>query len=580
MNKKKKKQSTSKPASTSVKTDTAATQDNNTATQNNNTAASSPPTSSNTNQANAGSAVFAQYLSFVLLLLAIVLVSVLFYEVMVAFWIPLFLAAVLVVVFRPWYDGIRARFKLGNTIAALLTTASVLLIVLVPLAAILVFATVESQQVLRQFNSTTALENAKQVRTKLGLELPLAMTQAQVEIEKLSSECSLDTTTANRHQASLFEIEQSTNELADFWKLNRPAPATLLVAPEQTSNDSDQDELPAGDTPALNDHQNNSVSWQIYLTKLAAVNQLRDTIDWANESPRDSDFEPTDNSLAEIRQQRLASFHDYKLLLSELEVAFDGFKTQQLGGKTRAWAATLLNPTEEQSEVYVAKITNQLRDTLFVFGGKGLTYILFMVGGSIVMIVSFYFFLLDGKSMLNAFKRLSPLDDEHEQELVDQFSKVSRAVVVATLLSALVQGLLAGVGFYFASLESIFLLTVLSAVLAMVPFLGAASVWIPCALYLYFIDNNMTAAIGLAIYGAAVISMADNIIKPLVLHGQSKLHPLFAFLSVIGGLAMLGPIGILIGPMIVAFLQTLLEILHNEVRELKQNSPVGNDNAA
>ena len=145
MNKKKKKQSTSKPASTSVKTDTAATQDNN-------TAASSPPTSSNTNQANAGSAVFAQYLSFVLLLLAIVLVSVLFYEVMVAFWIPLFLAAVLVVVFRPWYDGIRARFKLGNTIAALLTTASVLLIVLVPLAAILVFATVESQQVLRQFN--------------------------------------------------------------------------------------------------------------------------------------------------------------------------------------------------------------------------------------------------------------------------------------------------------------------------------------------------------------------------------------------------------------------------------------------
>jgi len=450
----------------------------------------------------------------------------------------------------------------------------VLLIVLIPLAAILVFATVESQQVLRQFNSTKVLENAKQVRTKLGLELPLAVTQTQVEVENLSSECSLDTTTANRHQASLFEIEQSTDELADFWKLKRPAPATLLVNATETTNDSTQDEQPTSEAPSLNEHQNSSAAWETYLTKLATVNQLYDTIDWANNSPSVSDLEATDNSPTEIRQQRLASFHDYKLLLSELEVAFDDFKTQQLGGKTRAWAATLLNPTEEQSEVYITKLTNQLRDTLFVFGGKGLTYILFMVGGSIVMIVSFYFFLLDGKSMINAFKRLSPLDDQHEQELVDQFSRVSRAVVVATLLSALVQGLLAGVGFYFASLESIFLLTVLSAVLAMVPFLGAASVWIPCALYLYFIDNNMTAAIGLGIYGAAVISMADNVIKPLVLHGQSKLHPLFAFLSVIGGLAMLGPIGILIGPMIVAFLQTLLEILHNEVREFKQNSSV------
>lgn len=571
MNKQKKK-STSKPTPTTAKTDSTAKQDNATAP--------SPPTSSNANQTNFGSAVFAQYFSFVLLLLVIVLVSVLFYEVMVAFWIPLFLAAVLVVVFRPWYDSIRARFKLGDAVAALLTTASVLLIVLIPLAAIFVFATVESQQFLRQFNSTKVLENAKQVRTKLGLELPLAVTQTQVEIENLSNECSLDTITANRHQASLFEIEQSTDEIADFWKLSRPAPATLLVDSEETTNDSAQDELAPDEAPSLNDHPNNSVAWQIYLTKLAAVNQRYNAIDWENRSPSISETTPTDNSLTEIRQQRLTSFHNYKLLLNELEVAFDSFKTQQLGGKTRAWATTLLNPTEEQSEVYITKITNQLRDTLFVFGGKGLTYILFMAGGSIVMIVSFYFFLLDGKSMINAFKRLSPLDDEHEQELVDQFAKVSRAVVVATLLSALAQGLLAGVGFYFADLESIFLLTVLSAVLAMVPFLGAASVWIPCALYLYFIDNNMVAAIGLAIYGAAVISMADNVIKPLVLHGQSKLHPLFAFLSVIGGLAMLGPIGILIGPMIVAFLQTLLEILHNEVHELKQTSPVGSDNNA
>ena len=536
--------------------------------------------------------VFAQYFSFILLLIAIVLVSVLFYEVMAAFWIPLFLAAVLVVVFRPWYDWLRKRFKLGDTISALLTALSVLLIVLVPLGALLVLAAAESQQVLRQFNSAQAVENAEQVRTKLGLELPMAVTQTQAEIENLSGETTLDAETENKHQASLFEIQYSTGELAEFWDLSPPStiPATGESDtqaldpdsdPDQDSNDSNAaenndeqpdstDPPPATKMPSVKP-KTASEAWDNYLAKLAEVNQLHEDIVWESEQTSAVD------SIASNRRQRLESLHDYKLLIGDLEVSFNDFIVLQLGGKTKAWAATLLNPTEEQIEAYINYITTQLRSKLFVFGGKGLTYVALMIGGSIVMIVAFYFFLLDGHSMISAFKRLSPLDDDHEQELVDQFSKVSRAVVVATLLSALVQGLLAGVGFYFAGLESIFLLTVLSAVLAMVPFLGAASVWVPCALYLYFIDNNMTAAIGLGIYGAAVISMADNIIKPMVLHGQSKLHPLFAFLSVIGGLAMLGPIGILIGPMIIAFLQTLLEILHSEVKEFEQNAAAAPD---
>ena len=524
--------------------------------------------------------VFAQYFSFVLLLIAIVLVSVLFYEVMAAFWIPLFLAAVLVVVFRPWYDWIRNRFKLGDTISALLTALSVLLIVLVPLGALLMLAVVESQQVLKQFNSAQALENAEQVRTKLGLELPMAVTQTQVEIEALAGECTLDAETENRHQAGLFEIQFSTNELADSWDLKHPSDAPALDLnnnPDQESDEAENDDEQSGSTePASTETPDSkpetpSEAWENYLTKLAEVNKLHEDIVWESEQSDEADSPTSD------RRQRLTSLHDYKLLIGKLEAAFDDFIVMQLGGKTKAWAATLLNPTEKQTEVYITNITKQLRSKLFVFGGKGLTYAFLMIGGSIVMIVAFYFFLLDGHSMISAFKRLSPLDDEHEQELVDQFSKVSRAVVVATLLSALVQGLLAGVGFYFVGLESIFLLTVLSAVLAMVPFLGAASVWVPCALYLYFIDNNLTAAIGLAIYGAAVISMADNIIKPLVLHGQSKLHPLFAFLSVIGGLATLGPIGILIGPMIIAFMQTLLEILHSEVKEFGGNSTAATD---
>jgi uncharacterized protein YqgC (DUF456 family) len=105
-------------------------------------------------------------------------------------------------------------------------------------------------------------------------------------------------------------------------------------------------------------------------------------------------------------------------------------------------------------------------------------------------------------------------------------------------------------------------------VLAMVPFLGTAAVWVPVCLYLYFVEGRTVPALVLAGYSAVVVSGADNVIKPLVLHGQSNLHPLLALLSVIGGLQALGPIGILVGPMVVVFLQTLLKILQRELLSL------------
>ena len=143
---------------------------------------------------------------------------------------------------------------------------------------------------------------------------------------------------------------------------------------------------------------------------------------------------------------------------------------------------------------------------------------------------------------------------------------------MATLLSALAQGILAAIGFYFAGLNSIILLMVLTSVLALVPFVGAAAVWVPASLWLIFVEGSTGSGIFLAIYGAVIVSMADNVIKPFILHGQSNLHPLWALLSVLGGVSALGPIGILVGPMIVVFLQTLLKILQREIASIDQGT--------
>jgi len=185
-------------------------------------------------------------------------------------------------------------------------------------------------------------------------------------------------------------------------------------------------------------------------------------------------------------------------------------------------------------------------------------------------VVALNFFLLDGPRMVQAIMNISPLDNRHEAELMLQFDRTSRAVVVATLAAAIAQGLLAGLGFYVVGVQSVFLLTMLTMLLAMIPFLGAASVWFPVVVYVAFFESRPLAGTVLFLYSALIVSTIDNIIKPYILHGQSNLHPLLALLSVIGGVTALGPIGILLGPMLVVFLQTLLKILKDELLSLEQ----------
>jgi predicted PurR-regulated permease PerM len=210
-----------------------------------------------------------------------------------------------------------------------------------------------------------------------------------------------------------------------------------------------------------------------------------------------------------------------------------------------------------------------------------------------VMLVSLYFFLADGSTMVETVMKLIPLESRYEGQLLDQFVQVSRAVVLATVLSALGQGLLAFVAYWFVGLHSIFLLTVMTMLLSLMPIVGTATVWVPCSLWLYFYEERTGAAIGLALWGTLVVSLADHLIKPMVLHGQSNLHPLLALLSVLGGLETLGPIGIFVGPMAVAFLQALLVILRTEIEALGKKPvealsegavlvvpPVGNETCA
>lgn len=196
--------------------------------------------------------------------------------------------------------------------------------------------------------------------------------------------------------------------------------------------------------------------------------------------------------------------------------------------------------------------------------------------GLIVTVIGFFYFLADGPRMLAAVTRLVPLDPRYQWQLLQEFEEVSRAVVTATLLAAIVQAILGGIGYAVVGLDNVFLLTLLTFFMAMVPIAGAATVWGAASLYLLFFEQNTWAAGGLAAWGLLVVSSIDNVIKPLVLHGQSKLHPLLALLSVLGGVTALGPIGILVGPIAVAFLQAALTMLAAELDSLEGPIQAGN----
>jgi predicted PurR-regulated permease PerM len=242
------------------------------------------------------------------------------------------------------------------------------------------------------------------------------------------------------------------------------------------------------------------------------------------------------------------------------QITFDTKRIGELVAEAAASAGIEVSPAEVKQT-----LIEYLQKTVAPVALSTPQWLVRLVLGFVIMAIALYYFLADGPEILRTMMRLSPLDDKYEQELVAQFDQLTRTIVVATLAAALTQGVLAGIGYYVAGVGSVILLTVITGLMAMVPFLGATSVWLPVCLYLYFYVGDTRAAIGLAIYSLLIVSTVDNFIKPLILHGGAKLHPLLALMSVLGGVTALGPIGIFVGPMAVAFLQTLLVMFNAEL---------------
>jgi predicted PurR-regulated permease PerM len=189
-----------------------------------------------------------------------------------------------------------------------------------------------------------------------------------------------------------------------------------------------------------------------------------------------------------------------------------------------------------------------------------------IVSGSMVQVISFglifyllFFFLRDRRAVLASLHHLSPLSREETETLLHRVRDTIHATVYGTLVVSTLQGVLAGLMFWWLGLPAPLLWGVVMAILAVVPMLGAFVVWIPAALFLA-LEGSWGKALILTLWGMLIVGTIDNLLRPVLVGSRLKLHTVLAFISVVGGLMLFGPAGLILGPVALTITTVLLEV--------------------
>ncbi len=209
---------------------------------------------------------------------------------------------------------------------------------------------------------------------------------------------------------------------------------------------------------------------------------------------------------------------------------------------------------------------NLVGKTFFLASSSVGALLSLMVSGG-MFLVALYYFLADGPALVVAAGNLIPLPVEHQRQLRDQFCKVVRAVVLATFLAAFAQGVATAVALQAVGMGHFFVFLFAATIAALVPLAGTWIVWGPCAAWLAF-QGHWGTAIGLALFGMIVVGLLDNVIRTYVLNSDAQLHPLLAFVSVLGALQVMGLWGIFFGPIVASCLYALVQIFNMELQSL------------
>jgi predicted PurR-regulated permease PerM len=230
------------------------------------------------------------------------------------------------------------------------------------------------------------------------------------------------------------------------------------------------------------------------------------------------------------------------------------------------WIESVLPVTPDQVRDSLVSASQQLLQAAVSLGGSLFASAMGLIIAIILALFLLFFFLRDGDRIVTRAMVLVPLDDRRKEHLLDHLAAVLQAVVLGSLVTAIVQGTLVGVGFALVSLPSPVVFAVLSMGAAMIPLVGTTIIWIPAALWL-LLTGHWGGSLFLVIWGIAVVSSADNVVRPLFISSRAKISTLPVFIGLVGGIGAFGAIGIFLGPVVIALVLALVEFAEDALRE-------------
>ena len=211
---------------------------------------------------------------------------------------------------------------------------------------------------------------------------------------------------------------------------------------------------------------------------------------------------------------------------------------------------TVLNALKESSNWLLSGATLILKETT----GFAVSLVL--------IIITMFFFFVDGEKIMKRLMYLSPLPNRYDRELFHKFRSVSYTIFISTFVAAIAQGLVGAIGFAIVGFPAL-LAGVLIALLSLLPYIGAMIFYVPVGLY-YLLVGNIWQGIFILLWGFLIIGTIDNVIRAYMIKGKAEVNPIFVLFSILGGIALFGFWGVLMGPLLVALAVTILHIYELE----------------